>query len=156
MEIFAAISSNEAYNQQDLHVTMVNRSFLLEKLKSDGNDQCLKGSIRYTFLFCRDAFTFLRKHWLLSVSLTFCFITKINYKNETGIIANFIFWSFINSRNHQDMFWKMLKRWTVCSCQLLLFWCLFLWTYFTPVSSIVILKLELVNIDWENDGFTIS
>ena len=27
---------------------------------------------------------------------------------KTGIIANFIFPSFINRGNHQDMFWEML------------------------------------------------
>ena len=42
MELFATISNDGAYNQQYLHVTMVNRSSLLAKLKSDGNDHALK------------------------------------------------------------------------------------------------------------------
>ena len=48
-----------------------------------------EGSIRHTFLFCRHVFTFFRKCQLLSISLTFCFISKINYKNENWYHCRF-------------------------------------------------------------------
>ena len=74
-------------NGQFLRVTAVTRSSLLAKLKSDENGHALKWpflghAIRYTFLLCRHVFTFFRKSRLLSVSVTFCFITEVNYKNE--------------------------------------------------------------------------
>ena len=77
-------------NGQFLRVTAVTRSSLLAKLKSDENGHALKAGIsRYTFLFCRHVFTFFRKRRLLPVLLTFCFITKINYKNENWYHCQF-------------------------------------------------------------------
>ena len=48
---------------------------------------------------------FFRKCQLLSVSLTFCFISKINYKNENWYHCWF---HLINRSNHQHMSWNML------------------------------------------------
>ena len=62
-----------------LHVAAVTWLSLQAKLKSDENGHALKAA--YDF-FCQHTFTFFRKRQLLSVSLTFCFISKINYKNE--------------------------------------------------------------------------
>ena len=44
MELFATISNDGAYNQQYLHVTMVTRSSLLAKVKSDENGHTLKAT----------------------------------------------------------------------------------------------------------------
>ena len=89
--------------QYYLHVAAVTRPSLQAKLKSDENGHALKVASDTISCFV-DAFTFFQKYQLLAVSLTFCFISKSNYKMKTGIIANFIFWGFINRSNPQHMF----------------------------------------------------
>ena len=72
----------KVYNngQLYLHVAAVTQPSLQGKLKSDENGHVLK--VASDILFCRHVFTFFWKCQFLSVSLTFCFIPKINYKNE--------------------------------------------------------------------------
>ena len=89
--------------QQYLHVAAETQPSLQAKLKSDENGHALKVASDTISCFV-DAFTFFQKYQLLAVSLTFCFISKSNYKMKTGIIANFIFWGFINRSNPQHMF----------------------------------------------------
>ena len=73
-------------NGQYLHVAAVTRPSLVAKLKSDENGHVLNAASDALSCFV-DVFTFFLKRQLLSVSLTFCFISKI----KTGIIVNFIY-----------------------------------------------------------------
>ena len=84
MELFAAIANGKAYNQWTVIFVCCcdNLMILKGKIKIGWKWPCHEGGIRYAFLSCRHVFTFFQKHQLLSVSLTFCFILKINYKNE--------------------------------------------------------------------------
>ena len=86
MELFATIGSGRVYNQWTVVFVFAyccsNSTFFTGKIKINWNWPCLEGSIGYNFLFCRHVFTFFQKCWLLSVSLTFSFISKINNKNE--------------------------------------------------------------------------
>ena len=109
MELFATISNGRVYNQWTVVIACCcgNSTIFTGKVKIRWKWSCFEGGIRCDFLFCRYVLTFFQKHQLLS--LTFSFISKINYKNElTAIIANFIFQGFINRSNHQHIFWKML------------------------------------------------
>ena len=90
MNLFAKISNDGAYNQWTVFACNCGNLIIFTgKIKIGWKWPCLEGSIRYTFLFCRNIFTFFRKRLLLSVSLTFCFITKINYKNENWYHCRF-------------------------------------------------------------------
>ena len=93
MELFATIGNGRVYNQWTVVFPCCcgNSTIFACKIRIGWKWPCLKGGIRYDFLFCRHVFTFFRKRPLLSVLLTFYFIAKINYKNETGIIVYFIF-----------------------------------------------------------------
>ena len=84
MELFATVGNGRVYNQWIVVFTCFcsNSTIFTGKIKIGWKWPCLEGGIRYNFLFCRHVFTFFRKRQLLSVSLTFCFILKINYKNE--------------------------------------------------------------------------
>ena len=85
-----------------------NSTIFSSKIKIRWKWPCLEGSTRYDFLFCRHVFIFFQKRQLLSASLTFCFILKINYKNETWYHYQFHLLGFINRSNYQHIFWKML------------------------------------------------
>ena len=84
MEIFAAIGNGRACNQWTLLFSCCcsNSTIFTCKIKIGWKLPCLEGVIRYAFLFCRHVFIIFRKRQLRSVSLTLCFISKINYKNE--------------------------------------------------------------------------
>ena len=93
-----------------LHVAAVTQPSLQAKLKSDENGHALKAVSNMISYFVGMFLLFFQKRQLLPVSLTFCVISKINYKTKmkTGITADFIFWGFINRGKHSRMFWKML------------------------------------------------
>ena len=84
MELFAAIGNCGACNQWSLFACCYGNSTIFNgKIKIGWKWLHLECGIRYIFLFYRHTFTFFFwKHQLLSVSLTFCFISKINYENE--------------------------------------------------------------------------
>ena len=83
MEPFATIGNGRAYNWCTEFACCCNNLIIFTgKIKIRCKWSYLEGNIRYTFLFCRHAFTFFWKCWSFSVSLTLCFISKINYKNE--------------------------------------------------------------------------
>ena len=109
MKVFATISNVglTTYGQY-LHVAAVTRSSLSAKLKSDTNGHVLKAAsdslscfvdMLLQFFFENTDYFLFHEH---SVSLQ-----KLITKMETGIIADFIFWGFINRSNHQHMFWRM-------------------------------------------------
>ena len=86
--------------QQYLHVAAVTQPSLKANLKSEENGHALKAASDMLSFFV-DMFLRFFKNAILSVSLTFCFILEINYKNENWFIVDFIFWDFINRSNHQ-------------------------------------------------------
>ena len=110
MELFATIGNGTVYKQWTIVFACCcgNSTIFTGKIKIRWKWPCFEGGIRYDFLFCRHVFTFFQKHQLLSVSLTFCFISKSNYKNENWYHCQFHLRGFINRSNHQHMFWKML------------------------------------------------
>ena len=83
MELFLTIGNGRVYNKWTVVFACysVNSIIFTGKIKIGWKWPCLEGGIRYDFLFCRPVFTFFWKPQLLSVLLTFCFISKINYKN---------------------------------------------------------------------------
>ena len=93
MEFFATISNGRAYNQWTLVFACCynNLTIFKGKIKIGWKWPCHEGCIRYAFLFWRHAFTFFRKCQLLSVSLTSCFISKIDCKNENWYPALWIY-----------------------------------------------------------------
>ena len=109
IELFETIGNGRVYIQWTVVFAYYCNNLIIftAKIKTGWKWPCLEGSIRYDFLFCRHVFTFFWKCQLLSVSLTFCFISKIT-KKKTGIIVDFIFRGFINRSKHQHMFWKKL------------------------------------------------
>ena len=84
MGLFTTFGNGRAYKQWIIVFACCcgNSTIFKVKIKIGWKQQCLEGGIRYAFLFCRHVFTFFQKCQLLSVSLTFCFNSKINYKNE--------------------------------------------------------------------------
>ena len=84
VELFPTTGKGRIYNQWTVVIACccIKSIVFTDKIKIGWKWPCLEGGIRYDFLFCRHVFTFFRKCQLLSVSLTFCFISKINYKNE--------------------------------------------------------------------------
>ena len=110
MELLTTIGDGSVYNQWAFTCCCGNSTVFTGKIKIRWKWPCIKGGIKYDFLFCRHVSTFFQKRQLLPVSLTFCVISKINYKTKmkTGITADFIFWGFINRGKHSRMFWKML------------------------------------------------
>ena len=84
IELFATISNGRVYNQWTVVFACCcgNSTIFTGKIKIRWKWPCLEGTIRYDFLFCRHVFAFFWKSQLLSVSLTSCFILKINYKTE--------------------------------------------------------------------------
>ena len=91
MELFATIGNGRAYNQWTVAFACCcsNVTIFKYKIKIAWKWPWLEGGIRYAFLFCRHVFTFFQKCQLLSVSLTFCFISKINYKNKNWYHCRF-------------------------------------------------------------------
>ena len=114
MELFATVGNGKVCNQWTIVFACYysNSTLFTGKIKIGWKWSYLEGCIRCDFLFCRNVFTFFRKRQLLSVLLTFCFIQKINNKNENWYHCQFIFRGFINRSNHQSIhqhiFWKML------------------------------------------------
>ena len=113
MELLATIGDGSVYNQWAVVFACCcgNSTIFTAKIKIRWKWPCLEGGIKYDFLFCRHVSTFFfQKRQLLPVSLTFCVISKINYKTKmkTGIIVDFIFRGFINRGKNSRMFWKML------------------------------------------------
>ena len=99
MELFVTIGNGRAYNQWTEFACCCNNLIIFsDKIKIRCKWSCLEGNIRYTFLFCRHAFTFFWKCWSLSVSLTLCFISKINYKNENWYHCWFYLLRFYNQK----------------------------------------------------------
>ena len=93
MKLFATIGNGRVYNQWTVVFACCcggNSTIFKGKIKIGCKWSCLEGGIRYDFLFCRHGFTFFRKRQLLFVSLIFCFISKINYKNENRYHCPFI------------------------------------------------------------------
>ena len=84
MELFVIIGNGRIYNQWTVVFAFCcgNSTIFTGKIKIRWKWPCLEGGIRHDFLFCGHVFTSFRKCQLLSVSLTFCFILKINYKCE--------------------------------------------------------------------------
>ena len=91
MELFATIGNGTAYNQWTVVFACWcgNSTIFKGKTKIGWNWPFLEGGIRYAFLFCRHVFMIFRKRQLLSVSLTLCFISKINYNNENWYHCRF-------------------------------------------------------------------
>ena len=91
MELFAIIGNGRAYSQWALIFACCcsNSTICKDIIKMKWKWPFLEGGIRYGFLFCRHVFTFFRKRQLLSVLLTFCFISTINYKNENWYHCRF-------------------------------------------------------------------
>ena len=83
IELFVIIGNGRVYNQWTVVSACCwgNSTIFTSKIKIRWKWSCLEGGIRSNFLFCRYLFTFFRKYQLLSVSLPFCFILKINFKN---------------------------------------------------------------------------
>ena len=71
-----------------MHVAAVTQTSLQAKLKLDENGHALRVASDMISYFV-DVFTFFQKRKLLSVSLTFCFILKIDYKNENWYHCRF-------------------------------------------------------------------
>ena len=84
----------------------VNSTIFTSKIRIIWKWSCLEGEIRYHFLFCRQVLHFSKM--TITISLTFSFISKINYKNQNWYYCRFHLPGFINRSNHQHMFWKML------------------------------------------------
>ena len=90
MEPFAIIGNGSAYNQWTVLASCCGHSTIFNgKIIIGWKWLGFECGIRHTSLFCRHASTFFWKHQLLSVSLTFCFISKINYKNENWYHSRF-------------------------------------------------------------------
>ena len=91
MELFAAIGNGRVYNQWRVGFACFcsNLTIFTDKIKIEWKWPYLEGGIRHNFLFCRYVFTFFRKCQLLSASLTFYFISKMNYKNENWYYCRF-------------------------------------------------------------------
>ena len=105
MELFSKIGNVRVYSQCTVALASVTQPFLQAKLRLDRNDHALKAA----FFNCDFLFLQIFENENYFVSLTFCFISKINYKNEnwyycSGIIVDFIFRGFIIRNNHQHMF----------------------------------------------------
>ena len=83
-----------------------NSTIFSSKIKIRWKWPCLEGSTRYDFLFCRHVFIFFQKRQLLSASLTFCFILKINYKNETWYHYQFHLLGFYKQKQLSTHFLK--------------------------------------------------
>ena len=89
MELFATIGNGRNFqrassdglttNRQYLHIAVVTWSSLQPKLKTDEYGHALKVTPNKLSCFVDMFFTFFQKRKLLSVSLTFCFNSKINY-----------------------------------------------------------------------------
>ena len=92
MELFATIGNGMVYNQWTVVFACCcgNSTIFTGKIKIRWKRLCLEGGIRYDFLFWRHVFKFFQKRQLLSVSLTFCFISKITYKNENWYHCRFL------------------------------------------------------------------
>ena len=84
MGLFAAIGNDRAYKQLTVVFACCcgNPTLFACKIKIVWKWPCFEGCIRHVFLFCRHAFTFFLKLKFLLVLLTFCFISKVKYKNE--------------------------------------------------------------------------
>ena len=89
MELFATTDNGRAYNQRTVVFACCcgNSTIFTSKNKIRWKWACLKGGIRHNFLFCRHDFTFFLKIpitfiTIITFSLTFHFISKMNYKNE--------------------------------------------------------------------------
>ena len=90
IELFATISRGRNFqrassdglttNRQYLHVAAVTQPSLQVKLKTNENGHALNVAPDTLSCFVHMFFTFFRKRQLLSVSLTFCFNSKINFK----------------------------------------------------------------------------
>ena len=90
MNLFAKTVNSRAYNQWTVIACCCGNSTIFSgEIKIRWKWPCLEFGVRYTVLFCRHVFTFFRKCQLLSVSLTLCFISKINYKNESWYHTRF-------------------------------------------------------------------
>ena len=91
MELFAIIGNGRVYNRWTVVFACCysNLTIFTGKIKIRWKQPCFEGGIRYDFLFYRLIFTFLWKRQLLSVSLTFCFISKINNKNQNWYHCQF-------------------------------------------------------------------
>ena len=123
MELFSKIGNVTVYSQCTVALACCfgNSTIFTGKIKIGSKWPCLEGGINCDFLFLQ---IFENENYF--VSLTFCFISKINYKNEnwyycSGIIVDFIFRGFIIRNNHQHMFWKMLRKCRKSSCERVLF-----------------------------------
>ena len=83
MELFEKIGNVgfTVNGQSYSHVAAVTRPSLQGKLKSDENGRALK-AVSDTISCFVDILLHFFENQLLSVSLTFRFISKINYKNE--------------------------------------------------------------------------
>ena len=97
MELFSTIVNGRAYKQLTVVFAYCcsNSTIFGYKIKIRWKWPCLKGGIRYIFLFCRHVSTFFWKLQFLSVLVIYCLISKTNYK-------------IINRSNWQHMFRKML------------------------------------------------
>ena len=83
MELFATIGNGRVYNQRAVVFACCcsNSTIFTGKFKMKWKWPSFESAIRHN-LFIWYVLTFFRKRQLLSVSLTFCFISKNNYKNE--------------------------------------------------------------------------
>ena len=124
MELFATIGNGRVYNQWTVIFACCcsNLTIFAGKIKIQWKWPCLEGNIRYNFLFGRNVFTFFQKHQLLSISLTFCFISKSSYKNENWYHCEFdlpgleatMFWKILLikcKKNTSEGFFKKIKDW---------------------------------------------
>ena len=68
---------------------MINIKGLVAQSNLKSDEKSHERGLRDTLLFCRHVFTFFRKHELPSVSLTFCFNSKINCKTENWYNCRF-------------------------------------------------------------------
>ena len=91
-ELFATVGNGRVYNQWTVVSACCcsNSTIFTGKIKIGWKWWCLESGIRYNFLFCRHVFAFFWKCFNhFSVSLTFCFTSKINYKNESWYHCRF-------------------------------------------------------------------
>ena len=91
IELFATIGNGRAYSQWVVVLACCcgNSTIFIDKIKIGWKWPCLEVGIRYNFLFCRHVFTIFWKCQLLSVLLTFGFISKIYYKlsiSSSGVL----------------------------------------------------------------------